>query len=76
MVVHNRKRETLRPIIEQYVLPGTPENPCRVITDCHKSYDYLGNVPGIVHEKVNHSQNFVDPVTGACSNSIEGNGMA
>ena len=57
---------TLLPIIQHYVAPGTT-----VITDKWKAYINLQN-HGYVHLDVNHSQNFVDPESGAHTNRIEG----
>lgn len=63
--VEDRTKETLLSIIKENVLPGT-----KIISDCWKSYDCL-SLEGYVHEKVNHSEHFVDPDTGACTNTIE-----
>ena len=57
---------TLLPIIQNYVAPGTT-----IITDKWKAYINLQN-HGYVHLDVNHSQNFVDPESGAHTNRIEG----
>ena len=63
----NRRNEsTLLPIIQNYVAPGTT-----IITDKWKAYINLQN-HGYVHLDVNHSQNFVDPESGAHTNRIEG----
>jgi hypothetical protein len=40
------------------------------MSDFWKAYDCLGR-EGFVHLKVNHSMNFVDADSGACTNSIE-----
>ena len=64
--VPNRKRLTLLPIIQEYVLPGTT-----IISDEFTPYHILNDV-GYDHLRVNHSQNFVDPDTGAHTNTIEG----
>lgn len=63
---NKRSERALLPIIQQYVAPGTT-----IITDKWKAYINLSN-HGYVHLDVNHSQNFVDPQTGAHTNSIEG----
>ena len=52
--------------IQNYVAPGTT-----IITDKWKAYINLQN-HGYVHLDVNHSQNFVDPESGAHTNRIEG----
>lgn len=66
MTVEKRDRATLLPIIKDWILPGST-----IISDCWKSYDTL-NQEGYTHLTVNHSKNFKDPITGACSNAIEG----
>lgn len=55
--VENRSATTMVPIIQHYVKPGS-----KVWTDCFRSYAALGTQYN--HQTVNHSQNFVDPVTG------------
>ena len=67
-VLPNNKRNalTLLPIIQRHVAPGTT-----IITDCWKAYRGLPTL-GYVHHTVNHSRNFVDPVTGAHTNGVEG----
>ncbi|XP_061191636.1 uncharacterized protein LOC133199826 [Saccostrea echinata] len=61
----DRSRETLLGIIKQNILPGTT-----IISDCWKAYDILDQ-EGFDHLKVNHSLHFVDPTTGAHTNTIE-----
>ena len=65
--VPNRTRETLvTGLIQQFVEPGTT-----IIS--HKFSPYFNvNHVGYVHLMVNHSENFVDPYTGAHTNTIEG----
>ena len=63
---NTRSEAVLLPIIQKYIAPGT-----LIITDKWKAYINLGR-HGYIHEDVNHSQNFVDPVSGAHTNSIEG----
>ena len=57
-VVKNRNRETLHAIITRHVLPGTT-----IRTDMWRGYDGLGGI-GYNHETVNHTRNFVNPITG------------
>lgn len=63
--VEKRDRQTLIPIIQQWVEPGTT-----IMSDCWKPYDCLKDL-GYTHQTVNHSKNYVDPQTGACTNKIE-----
>ena len=63
--VADRAADTLIAIIKEYILPGTT-----VISDCWKAYSSLNN-EGFSHLIVNHSVNFVDPATGAHTNTLE-----
>ncbi|GFT30872.1 DDE_Tnp_IS1595 domain-containing protein [Trichonephila clavipes] len=65
-VVESRTKEELLKVIHEWILPGTT-----IISDCWKAYDCLSD-EGYVHLRVNHSLTFVDPDTGAHTNSIEG----
>ena len=59
-VVQQRDAATLLPIINAHVAPGTV-----VHTDEWAAYNRLGTLPNVTsHSTVNHSINFVDPVTG------------
>jgi len=62
--VEKRDAETLIPIIEAYVEPGTT-----IITDCWKAYSTLGE-RGYIHQVVNHSKEFVSE-EGFHTNTIE-----
>ena len=65
-VVPNRTEHHMRPIIQNYVLPGT-----NVHTDCGPSFQNLGEC-GFRHERVNHKiHEYVGP-TGATINRLEG----
>jgi hypothetical protein len=52
-------------IIRDWIELGTT-----VMTDCWGAYRDLGS-QGYTHRTVNHSMNFVDPVSGAHTNTIE-----
>ena len=64
--VADRSKNTLLPIIQQYIRPGTT-----IISDEWRAHHDIGTLPGYTHQTVNHSHNFVDPVTGAHTQSIE-----
>lgn len=63
--VPRRDAATLLPIIQQWVFPNTT-----VWSDMWAAYNNLGQL-GYQHGTVNHSLNFVDPVTGVCTNRVE-----
>ena len=65
MPVEDRSADTLLGVIQQYIEEGTT-----IISDCWKAYDCLEK-EGYKHLKVNHSINFVDPLTAAHTNTIE-----
>jgi transposase-like protein len=68
-VVGERTRAALLPIIEAHIAPGSI-----IISDGWKAYQRMNEyIEGADydHRVVNHSQNFVDPTTGAHTNSIE-----
>ena len=64
-MVQRRDARTLLPIIQRVVAPGTT-----VWSDEWRAYAQLAGL-GYVHQTVNHSQNFTDPVTGVCTNHVE-----
>ena len=63
--VPRRDATKLLPIVQQWVLPGTT-----IHLDMWQAYTQLGNM-GYPHGTVNHSLNFVDPVTGVTTNHVE-----
>ena len=67
--VPNRTRATLHGHIVRYVAPGSV-----IVTDCWAAYYTLDTIPGLnyTHETVNHTTNFVNPLTGFHTQEIEG----
>ena len=63
--VHNRKESTLIPIIKKWIKPGTI-----IHSDCWKAYSKLSKL-GYTHVTVNHSKEFKNKESAACTNSIE-----
>lgn len=63
--VARRDKKTLQKIIAEWILPGTI-----IYSDCWAAYNDLNKL-GYTHKTVNHSQNFVDPITGVHTNTIE-----
>lgn len=55
VMVPDRTADTLLPIIQQYVHTGTT-----IISDCWGAYNNISEL-GYTHQRVNHSENFVDP---------------
>ena len=64
--VPDRSAQTLIPIIQQYIRPGTT-----IYSDMWPAYNQLNEL-GYNHQVVNHSRNFVDPESGVCTNGVEG----
>ena len=63
--VHNRKQNTLIPLIQKWIQPGSI-----IHSDCWKSYNKLSKL-GYTHITVNHSKEFMNVSNAACTNSIE-----
>ena len=63
--VPNRKAATLEAIIKQWIKPGTI-----IHSDCWKGYSKLAKM-GYTHITVNHSKEFMNSETAACTNCIE-----
>ncbi|KAF0709048.1 DDE Tnp IS1595 domain-containing protein [Aphis craccivora] len=65
--IPNRTKETLSTAIRQYIKVGTT-----IYSDCWRGYDTDELTrEGYTHSTVNHSNNFVDPVTGVHTQHIE-----
>lgn len=69
VIVPDRKASTLVPIIKAHIAPGSI-----IRSDFWKAYDVLPFQEGYdyVHEKVNHSETYVDPENATHTNNIEG----
>ena len=65
--VAHRDAATLLPIIQQHVRPGSI-----VYSDEWSSYHRINSSTRLVHKTVNHSLHFVNPVSGAHTQGIEG----
>ena len=63
--VQRRDAATLLPIIQQWVLPNT-----EIWSDMWAAYNNLAQI-GFGHGTVNHTYNFVDPITGVTTNRVE-----
>ena len=63
--VHKHKESTLIPIIQKWIKPGSI-----IHSDCWKLYSKLSKL-GYTHVTVNHSMQFVNKETAACTNAIE-----
>jgi transposase-like protein len=66
--VEERSADVLLGIIKEKIAPGTT-----IVSDCWSSYNRIPELEGynFQHLTVNHSKNFVDPETGACTNKVE-----
>ncbi|CAB9531487.1 Inherit from opiNOG: protein Hydra magnipapillata [Seminavis robusta] len=69
VAVPDRKKPTLETHVMEFILPGSI-----IVSDKFPSYEDLEGKEDFwyQHEVVNHSENYVDPLTGACTNTIEG----
>ena len=66
-VVERRDRETLLLLIRRYIRPGSI-----IMSDRWAAYASIHDMGlQFEHYTVNHSENFVDPETGACTNTIK-----
>ena len=63
--VHKRDAKTLLPIIEKWIAKGSI-----IHSDCWKAYNELKSM-GYQHVTVNHSKEFSNKETAACTNGIE-----
>lgn len=64
--VEDRTSKTIHKVISEHVIQGS-----EIQTDMFRSYNGI-ETAGYTHLTVNHSQNFKDPVTHACTNTVEG----
>ena len=65
-IVDRRDAETLLPIIQRHILPGSV-----VYSDQWAAYNRVGNIDSLMHHTANHRLHFVDPVTGVHTQNIE-----
>lgn len=67
--LQDRSADTLNTLIMEHVEPGS-----EIHTDCWAGYNNivcLDVTPRYIHKTVNHSRNFVDPITGCHTNNVE-----
>lgn len=65
--VEKRDKDTLNKVVSENVYEGSI-----VYTDCWRAYNGIGESCKVEHRTVNHSRFFKDPITGVCTNSVEG----
>lgn len=70
-IVDDRTRNTLLPIIEQYVIPGTTIHSDQWAAYMGGSITAIPVIPPYIHETVNHHYNFVCPRNGTHTNNVE-----
>jgi len=63
--VPTRDSQMLLSVIRNWIRPGKT-----IMSDCWRAYDCLSS-KGFVHQTVNHSQNIVDPTSGAHTQNIQ-----
>lgn len=67
VAVPDRTEKTLIPLIQKHIAPNTQIN-----SDCWKAYKSIDTLPqNYTHGEVNHSKNFVDPVTKVHTQTVE-----
>lgn len=67
VLVEHRNADTLLPIIQEYINPGSV-----IYSDLWRAYGGIAALPqGYQHLTVNHSMHFIDPQTGAHTQSVE-----
>ena len=65
-IVERRNAETLLPIIEKVVKPGSI-----IYSDEWRAYGRISENPDYEHQTVNHTLHFVDPKTGVHTQNVE-----
>lgn len=67
MIVQQRDAQTLLPIIQTHVAPGTV-----IHSDQWAAYNRIASLPNVSsHSTVNHSVTFVDPLSGTHTQNVE-----